>query len=61
LTSHHPTIGLIGAGAMGRALAAGIVRGHPELAETLRIADSVPAAEARVCTMLFSTMEWLAK
>jgi len=46
LNPHHPTIGLIGAGAMGRALAAGLVRGHPELGETLRVADSVPAAVA---------------
>ncbi len=28
---------------------------------TKMIAESVPAAEAMVCTMLFSTMEWFAK
>lgn len=28
---------------------------------TKMIADRVPAADATVCTMLFSTMEWLAK
>lgn len=46
MTAHHPTIGLIGAGAMGRALAAGLVRGNPPLGETLRVADAVPAAVA---------------
>lgn len=43
---HHLSVGLIGAGAMGRALAAGLVRGRPAIAETLRIADAVPAAVA---------------
>lgn len=43
---HHLSVGLIGAGAMGRALAAGLVRGRPSIAETLRIADAVPAAVA---------------
>ena len=38
------SIGLIGAGAMGRALAVGLCRGGPELAERLLIADAVPAA-----------------
>jgi pyrroline-5-carboxylate reductase len=44
--AHHLSVGLIGAGAMGRALAAGFVRGRPVIAETLRIADAVPAAVA---------------
>jgi pyrroline-5-carboxylate reductase len=38
------SIGLVGAGAMGRALVSGLVRGHPELAGVLAIADAVPAA-----------------
>lgn len=42
----HLTVGLVGAGAMGRALAAGLVRGTPRAGETLRIADAVPAARA---------------
>ncbi len=37
-------LSVIGAGAMGRALAAGLVRGHPGLAERLALADAVPAA-----------------
>ncbi|MGD9694944.1 MAG: pyrroline-5-carboxylate reductase family protein [Thermoleophilia bacterium] len=37
-------VGLVGAGAMGRALAAGLVRGHEGLATRLRVADAVPAA-----------------
>jgi pyrroline-5-carboxylate reductase len=44
--AHHLSVGLIGAGAMGRALAAGLVRGRPAITETLRIADAVPAAVA---------------
>lgn len=40
------SIGLIGAGAMGRAFAAGMGRGRPEVAERLLIADAVPAAIA---------------
>lgn len=38
------SIGLVGAGAMGRALAAGLARGRPELAGALAVADRVPAA-----------------
>lgn len=38
------SIGLVGAGAMGRALVAGLVRGRPDVAEALAIADAVPAA-----------------
>ena len=37
-------VGVVGAGAMGRALAAGLMRGHPGLAERLALADAVPAA-----------------
>lgn len=37
-------VGIIGAGAMGRALAAGLVRGEPDLAGRLLIADALPAA-----------------
>lgn len=45
MTRHEaPTVGLIGAGAMGRALVAGIVRGTPAVAAGLRVADAVPAA-----------------
>lgn len=46
MSEHRLTIGLIGAGAMGRALAAGLVRGRPALGDVLRIADTVPAAVA---------------
>lgn len=35
---------VVGVGAMGRALAAGLVRGHAGLAERLDLADAVPAA-----------------
>jgi pyrroline-5-carboxylate reductase len=38
------SIGLVGAGAMGRAFAAGLVRGRPELTERLLVTDQVPAA-----------------
>ncbi len=38
------SIGLVGAGAMGRALAAGLSRGRPEVATALAVADRVPAA-----------------
>lgn len=38
------SIGLVGAGAMGRALVAGLVRGRPDVAGTLAITDAVPAA-----------------
>lgn len=37
-------VGLVGAGAMGRAFAAGLVRGDRELAGRLEIADAIPAA-----------------
>jgi pyrroline-5-carboxylate reductase len=37
-------VSVIGAGAMGRALAAGLVRGHPGIGERLTFADAVPAA-----------------
>jgi pyrroline-5-carboxylate reductase len=37
-------VGVIGAGAMGRAMAAGLVRARPGLAEGLRFADALPAA-----------------
>ena len=40
------SIGLIGAGAMGRALAAGLVRGRPDVAGRLLVNDAVPAAIA---------------
>jgi len=40
------SIGLVGAGAMGRAFAVGMSRGRPEVAERLLIADAVPAAVA---------------
>jgi pyrroline-5-carboxylate reductase len=38
------TIGLVGAGAMGRALAAGLSRGRPAVADALLVTDQVPAA-----------------
>jgi pyrroline-5-carboxylate reductase len=38
------SIGLVGAGAMGRALATGLGRGRPEIAGRLRIADAFPGA-----------------
>ena len=37
-------VSVVGAGAMGRSLAAGLVRGHPGLEERLAFADAVPAA-----------------
>jgi pyrroline-5-carboxylate reductase len=37
-------VGLIGTGAMGRALAAGLARGRPDLAERLTLTDSQPRA-----------------
>ena len=37
-------VSVVGVGAMGRALAAGLVRGHRGLAERLSVADAVPAA-----------------
>jgi pyrroline-5-carboxylate reductase len=37
-------VGLVGAGAMGRALAAGLVRGDRALGDRLEVADAVPAA-----------------
>jgi pyrroline-5-carboxylate reductase len=40
------TIGLIGSGAMGRAMLAGLVRLHPERRGMLVVADAVPAAAA---------------
>ena len=40
------SIGLIGAGAMGRAFTAGLLRGHPELGERLLVTDAIPAAIA---------------
>jgi pyrroline-5-carboxylate reductase len=40
------SIGLIGAGAMGRAMAAGLVRGRPDVAERLLVNDAVPDAVA---------------
>lgn len=40
------SIGLIGAGAMGRAFAAGLVRGRADLAERLLVTDAVPDAIA---------------
>jgi pyrroline-5-carboxylate reductase len=40
-------VGVIGAGAMGRALAAGLVRGNAGLAAGLRFADALPAAAER--------------
>lgn len=46
MSAHRLTIGLVGAGAMGRALVAGLVRDRPALGDTLRIADAVPAAVA---------------
>ncbi len=36
------SIGLIGAGAMGRAFAAGLVRGRPDAADGLLVSDAVP-------------------
>jgi len=43
------SVGLVGCGAMGRAFAAGLARGRPELAAGFRFADAVPsnAAAAR--------------
>jgi pyrroline-5-carboxylate reductase len=38
------SIGLVGAGAMGRALAAGLVGGRSDLWEALAVADAAPAA-----------------
>jgi pyrroline-5-carboxylate reductase len=47
LTQAWPgSIGLIGAGAMGRAFAAGLVRGRPGAADRLLVADAVPDAIA---------------
>ena len=37
-------VSVVGAGAMGRSLAAGLVRGHPGLEARLAFADAVPAA-----------------
>jgi pyrroline-5-carboxylate reductase len=37
-------VSVVGVGAMGRALAAGLVRGHAGLAERLALADAVPTA-----------------
>jgi pyrroline-5-carboxylate reductase len=37
-------VGIVGAGAMGRALAAGLARGEPGLAARLDVADAAPAA-----------------
>ena len=37
-------VSVVGVGAMGRALAAGLVRGHPGLEERLALSDAVPAA-----------------
>jgi pyrroline-5-carboxylate reductase len=44
LSAWPQSVGLIGAGAMGRALAAGLMRGRPELSERLVLADSAPRA-----------------
>jgi pyrroline-5-carboxylate reductase len=38
------SIGLVGAGSMGRALAAGLTRGRPQVSASLAVADAVPAA-----------------
>ncbi len=38
------TIGLVGCGAMGRAMAAGFLRGRPTLAAGMVVVDAVPAA-----------------
>lgn len=38
------SIGLVGCGAMGRAMAAGLLRGRPDLASGLVLVDVVPAA-----------------
>lgn len=38
------SIGLVGAGSMGRALLAGLVRSRPEIAEVVAVADALPAA-----------------
>lgn len=38
------TTGLVGCGAMGRAMAAGLVRSRPALADNLVVVDAVPAA-----------------
>ena len=40
------SIGLVGAGAMGRAFAAGMLRGRPDLAERLLVTDAIPDAVA---------------
>jgi pyrroline-5-carboxylate reductase len=40
-------VGVIGAGAMGRALAAGLVRTRPDLGAAMSFADAVPEAAAR--------------
>jgi pyrroline-5-carboxylate reductase len=37
-------VAVVGAGAMGRALAAGLARGHVDLPERLELADAAPAA-----------------
>lgn len=44
MTGWPARIGLIGAGAMGRALAAGLARGRTDPARWLTVADAVPAA-----------------
>ncbi len=44
MTDRFDSVGIVGCGAMGGALAAGLVAGHPGLAERLVLADVVPAS-----------------
>ena len=46
------TTGLVGCGAMGRAMAAGLLRGRPGLAQNLVVVDAVPAAATAAATEL---------
>ncbi|HMM48258.1 MAG TPA: pyrroline-5-carboxylate reductase [Miltoncostaeaceae bacterium] len=45
-SAEHLTVGLLGAGAMGRALLAGMARGRPAVAANALICDTVPEAVA---------------
>ena len=44
MTEWPRSIGVVGCGAMGRAMAAGLVRTRPDLAAALTLVDAVPAA-----------------
>ncbi len=44
------SIGVVGCGAMGRAMAVGLVRGRPDLASTTVLVDAIPAAAQAAAT-----------